>query len=123
MIIYNAHIERVGPCVADGLEENLLITFDARGPADCLDYALVLSPVFQHPTRQILPGDHLQLAGETYLITAAGREAQHNLYELGHLSLVFDAAVFVRHAGCLHLSGVCPTVENLQGNLLILEDI
>lgn len=35
MIIYNARIVRTGPCVADGLADNMLITFDAAGPADC----------------------------------------------------------------------------------------
>lgn len=45
-MIYQAHIERVGPHVADGLADNLLITFLADGPADCLDYALALRPVF-----------------------------------------------------------------------------
>ena len=36
-MIYQAHIERVGPHVADGLADNLLITFLADGPADCLE--------------------------------------------------------------------------------------
>lgn len=121
MIIYNARIVRTGPCVADGLADNMLITFDAAGPADCLDYALVLSPVFKHPTVQILPGDRLQVAGEEYLITAIGREAQHNLYELGHLTLLFDASLFARHAGCLHISGTCPALSDLKDNLIIVE--
>ena len=34
-MIYQAHIEHVGPHVADGLADNLLITFRADGPADC----------------------------------------------------------------------------------------
>lgn len=123
MIIYNARIVQTGPFVAVGLEDNLLITFDADGPADCLDYALVLDPVFRHPTLQIQPGDHLQLAGKEYLITATGSEAQHNLYELGHLTLVFDAGLFARHAGCLHLSGACPALPDLTGNLVIAEAI
>ncbi|EBM4472316.1 PTS sorbitol transporter [Salmonella enterica] len=123
MIIYNARIVRTGPFVADGLADNMLITFDAAGPADCLDYALVLSPVFKHPTLQILPGDRLQVAGEEYLITAIGREAQHNLYELGHLTLLFDASLFARHAGCLHLSGTCPVLSDLKDNLVIAEAV
>ncbi|EPC8059999.1 PTS glucitol/sorbitol transporter subunit IIA [Yersinia enterocolitica] len=123
MIIYNAHIVQTGPFVVDGLADNMLITFDAAGPTDCLDYALVLSPVFMHPTLQILPGDQLQVAGEEYLITAIGREAQHNLYELGHLTLLFDASLFARHAGCLHLSGTCPALSDLQDNLVISEAI
>ncbi|MFZ3391188.1 PTS glucitol/sorbitol transporter subunit IIA [Buttiauxella gaviniae] len=123
MIIYNARIVRTGPCVADGLADNMLITFDAAGPADCLDYALVLSPVFKHPTVQILPGARLQVAGEEYLITATGREAQHNLYELGHLTLLFDASLFARHAGCLHLCGTCPALSDLKDNLIIVEAV
>ncbi|EAO4574718.1 PTS sorbitol transporter [Salmonella enterica] len=123
MIIYNARIVRTGPFVADGLADNMLITFDAAGPADCLDYALVLSSVFKHPTLQILPGDRLQVAGEEYLITAIGREAQHNLYELGHLTLFFDASLFARHAGCLHLSGTCPVLSDLKDTLVITEAI
>lgn len=123
MIIYNAHIERTGPFVADGLADNMLITFDVSGPADCLDYALGLSPLFRHPALPILPGDQLQMAGKEYLITAIGREARHNLYELGHLTLLFDSALFPRHAGCLHLAGPCPSLPDLKGNLIIAEEV
>lgn len=64
-MIYQAHIEHVGPHVADGLADNLLITFRADGPADCLDYALALRPVFQHEHARLRAGDRFTLGGKT----------------------------------------------------------
>ncbi|VEB95360.1 PTS system glucitol/sorbitol-specific transporter subunit IIA [Cedecea lapagei] len=123
MIIYGARIVQAGPLVEDGLAYKMLITFDANGPADCLDYALALRPEVMHPTLPILPDGQLQMAGKEYRITAVGHEARHNLFELAHLTLIFDANLHARHAGCLHLSGTCPSLADLEGNLVISEAI
>lgn len=120
-MIYQAHIERVGPHVADGLADNLLITFRADGPTDCLDYALALRPVFQHEHARLRAGDRFTLGGEDYLITAVGSRALHSLLELGHLTLVFDSASTPRHQGTLHLAGKVPALALLQGYLLVKE--
>ncbi|QDI10523.1 PTS system glucitol/sorbitol-specific transporter subunit IIA [Klebsiella electrica] len=120
-MIYQAHIERVGPHVADGLADNLLITFRADGPADCLDYALALRPVFQHEHARLLAGDRFTLGGEDYLITAVGSCALQALLELGHLTLVFDSASTPRHQGTLHLAGKVPALALLQGYLIVKE--
>ena len=120
-MIYQAHIERVGPHVADGLADNLLITFRADGPADCLDYALALRPVLQHEHARLLAGDRFTLGGEDYLITAVGSSALQALLELGHLTLVFDSASTPRHQGTLHLAGKVPALALLQGYLIVKE--
>lgn len=120
-MIYQAHIEHVGLHVADGLADNLLITFLADGPADCLDYALALQPFFQKDDAQLLAGDLLFIGNENYRITAVGSHALNALLELGHLSLVFDGATTPRHHGCVHLDGAKPTLPLLHGNLTIKE--
>ena len=120
-MIYQAHIERVGPHVADGLADNLLITFRADGPADCLDYALALRPVFQYEHARLRAGDRFTLGGEDYLITAVGSHALQALLELGHLTLVFDSASTPRHQGTLHLAGKVPALALLQGYLIVKE--
>ena len=120
-MIYQAHIERVGPHVADGLADNLLITFRADGPADCLDYALALRPIFQHEHARLLAGDRFTLGSEDYLITAVGSRALQALLELGHLTMVFDSASTPRHQGTLHLAGKVPALALLQGYLIVKE--
>ncbi|EMF1902699.1 PTS sorbitol transporter [Raoultella ornithinolytica] len=121
-MIYQAHIEHVGPHVADGLADNLLITFRADGPADCLDYALALRPVFQYEHARLRAGDRFTLGGEDYLITAVGSHALQALLELGHLTLVFDSASTPRHQGTLHLAGKVPALALLQGGYLIVKE-
>ncbi|ASI57853.1 TPA: PTS glucitol/sorbitol transporter subunit IIA [Raoultella ornithinolytica] len=121
-MIYQAHIEHVGPHVADGLADNLLITFRADGPADCLDYALALRPVFQYEHARLRAGDRFTLGGEDYLITAVGSHALQALLELGHLTLVFDSASTPRHQGTLHLAGKVPALALLQGCYLIVKE-
>lgn len=121
MIIYCAHIVAVGLFVADGLTDKMLITFDSNGPKDCLDYSLSLELSFREESLLILPGDRLVLAGHHYLITAVGKEAQRALFELGHLTLVFNGDLKACHAGTVHLSGPVPKVRDLHGNLVIEE--
>ena len=121
MMTYCARIVAVGPFVVDGLTDNTLITFDSHGPGDCLDYSLSLESSFREESQQILPGDRLMLAGHDYLITAVGQGAQQALYELGHLTLVFDGGLNARHAGAVHLSGPAPELRDLHGNLVIEE--
>lgn len=120
-MIYQAHIERVGPHVADGLADNLLITFRADGPADCLDYTLALRPVFQHEYARLRAGDRFTLGGEDYRITAVGSHALQALLELGPLTLVFDSASAPRHQGTVHLAGKVPALAVLQGDVIVKE--
>lgn len=120
-MIYLATIDRVGPFVADGLAENMLITFLHSGPPDCLDYAVSLLPsqVNRHAT--IAPGDKLQIGTQDWLINAVGEEAQQALFELGHLTLIFDDATTPRHRGAMHLVGPKPSPDTLSGDFAISE--
>ena len=121
MMIYCAHIVAIGLFVADGLTDKMLITFDSNGPKDCLDYSLSLEPSFREESLMILPGDRLMLAGHDYLITAVGKGAQQALFELGHLTLVFNGDLNPCHVGAVHLSGPVPKLHDLHGNLVIEE--
>lgn len=121
MMTYCARIAAIGLFVADGLADRTLITFDNNGPKDCLDYSLSLEPSFREETLLILPGDRLMLATHDYLITAVGKEAQQSLFELGHLTMVFNGSLHVCHARAIHLSGPVPKLRDLSGNLLIEE--
>ncbi|HBR6977493.1 MULTISPECIES: PTS glucitol/sorbitol transporter subunit IIA [Klebsiella] len=121
MMIYCARITAIGLFVADGLTDKMLITFDSNGPKDCLDYSLSLEPTMREANLFILPGDTLLLAGYSYLITAVGREAQQSLFELGHLTLVFNGDLNPCHVGAVHLSGPVPKLHDLHGNLVIEE--
>lgn len=120
-MIYLATIERVGPYVADGLAENMLITFDSNGPKDCLAYAVSLSPSRTNPHATLAPGDRLQIGAHDYLINAVGDGAQQALLELDHLTLFFDGAVTPRHRGALHLIGPTPSPGTLAGEFAISE--
>jgi PTS system glucitol/sorbitol-specific IIA component len=120
-MIYQAHIERIGPHVADGLADNLLITFRADGPADCLDYALALRPVFRHEHAGLLAGDRLVIGSENYSISAVGSHALQALLELGHLTFIFDGADTPRHSGTVHLAASAPAFDSLQGDMVLKE--
>ncbi|RPH28245.1 PTS sorbitol transporter [Buttiauxella warmboldiae] len=120
-MIYLATIDRVGPFVADGLAENMLITFLHSGPPDCLAYAVSLSPLQADSHATIAPGDKLQIGTHDYLIHAVGEGAQQALFELGHLTLIFDGAATPRHRGALHLIGPTPSPEALTGDFAISE--
>lgn len=121
MMTYCARIVAIGLFVADGLTDKMLITFDNNGPKDCLDYSLSLEPTMREENLFILPGDTLLLAGYSYLITAVGKEAQQSLFELGHLTLVFNGDLNPCHVGAVHLSGPVPNLRDLHGNLVIEE--
>lgn len=121
MMIYCARIVTIGQFVADGLADRMLITFDSKGPKDCLDYSLSLEPSFRKENPMILPGDRLILAKHDYLVTCVGKGAQQALSELGHLTLVFNGGLHPRHAGAVHLSGPVPDLHDLRGNLVIEE--
>ncbi|EHF4930885.1 TPA: PTS glucitol/sorbitol transporter subunit IIA [Enterobacter hormaechei subsp. xiangfangensis] len=121
MMIYCARIVAIGLFVADGLTDKMLITFDSSGPKDCLDYSLSLEPSIREETLMILPGDRLMLASHNYLVTAVGKEAQQSLFELGHLTMVFNGSLNACHARAIHLSGPVPKLRDLYGNLLIEE--
>ena len=121
MMIYCARITAIGLFVADGLTDKMLITFDSNGPKDCLDYSLSLEPSFREEILMILPGDRLLLAGHDYLVTSVGKGAQQALFELGHLTLVFNGDLNPCHVGAVHLSGPVPNLRDLHGNLVIEE--
>lgn len=121
MIIYSARITRVGPYVPAGLQEQMLITFAADGPADCLDYALALSPHGTYRPQPVIPGNRLTLGGQSRVITAVGQDASQALFSLGHLTLIFDAGSTPRHRGALHLTGDAPAPGQLHGDLMIVE--
>ena len=63
----------------------------------------------------ILPGDRLLLAGHDFLVTAVGKGAQQALFELGHLTLVFNGDLNPCHVGAVHLSGPVPSLRDLHG--------
>ncbi|HAV8283182.1 TPA: PTS glucitol/sorbitol transporter subunit IIA [Escherichia coli] len=121
MMTYCARIVAIGLFVADGLADRTLITFDSNGPKDCLDYSLSLEPSFREVNLLILPGNRLLLASHDYLVTAVGKEAQQSLFELGHLTMVFNGSLNACHAGAIHLSGPIPKLHDLYGDLLIEE--
>ncbi|MEQ0274295.1 PTS glucitol/sorbitol transporter subunit IIA [Klebsiella sp. CN_Kp100] len=121
MMTYCARIVAIGLFVADGLADRMLITFDSSGPNDCLDYSLSLDPTFREENLLILPGDRLMLANYDYLVTAVGKEAQRSLFELGHLTMVFNASLNACYAKAVHLSGPVPKLRDLSGNLRIEE--
>ena len=117
MMTYCARIVAIGLFVADGLSDRTLITFDSNGPKDCLDYSLSLEPSFREVNLLILPGDRLLLASHDNV----GKEAQQSLFELGHLTMVFNGSLNACHAGAIHLSGPIPKLHDLYGDLLIEE--
>lgn len=121
MIIWSAHITRVGPYVAAGLRDHMLITFAADGPADCLDYALALSPDETYRLQPVIPGNRLVLGDRSWVITAVGHDASQTLFSLAHLTLIFDGGGTPRHRGVLHLAGSAPDTGELHGDLMIVE--
>ena len=54
-------------------------------------------------------GQGLQIADQSWTITALGAVAQTNLANLGHVTLVFDGAVEPRMPGAVHAGGVDAT--------------
>jgi PTS system glucitol/sorbitol-specific IIA component len=97
-MIYQAHIERVGPHVADGLADNLLITFRADGPADCTGLRPGPAARFSARACPTTSGRSIHARGELPHHRRWQPRLQA-LLELGHLTLVFDSASTPRHQG------------------------
>ncbi|MCL7653513.1 PTS sorbitol transporter [Klebsiella pneumoniae] len=121
MIFSPPQMTAIGRFVAGGPTDKMLLPFDSNGPKDCLDYSLSLEPSFREESLMILPGDRLLLTGHDYLITAVGKGAQQALFELSHLTLVFNGDLNPCHVGAVHLSGPVPKLHDLHGNLVIEE--
>ncbi|QKJ86061.1 PTS system, glucitol/sorbitol-specific IIA component [Paramixta manurensis] len=119
--LFSATLAEMGRLVLEGLDENMLITFNRDAPEDFLDYVLLLEEIEYANDRQPISGkDYLQLGTENYLITAIGDAAWSNLCQLGHATLIFDGETTPRGYGAIHLEKKSlPEKSRLSGKMII----
>ncbi len=102
--MYQSIITGLGEQAMDFREENMLILFADNAP-DALAEIAVLHEHKAMPEKEIKAGDSFFIAGEKYLVTAVGREANHTFQTMGHCTLRFDGQDEPNLPGEIQLSG------------------
>ncbi|SQI37264.1 PTS system glucitol/sorbitol-specific transporter subunit IIA [Leminorella richardii] len=118
--IWRAQISAVGKEAAGFLSEGRIILFSDQAPQDLIDYCLVHGG--SSLTKPIAVGQHLELYGKVYPITAVGEVASQNLEQLGHITLQFDGATQPELPGTVHLDGSAPSRLDEQGEIVLFEE-
>ncbi|HHY88584.1 MAG TPA: PTS glucitol/sorbitol transporter subunit IIA [Chloroflexi bacterium] len=97
MIKYQATVTYIGPLVSEFLDSGIVVLFGEDAPEELRDFAIIHDG--HELIESIIPGDCVQIRGETYRINAVGEVANSNLANLGHLVLKFNGANEVEMPG------------------------
>lgn len=105
-MLYCTEVTYIGEFAAESLQDNMMILFSDNAPSDIADYCYI------HPhadlVGDIVPGHHLKLGSQSYLVTAVGNVANQNLASLGHITIRFDGNHIAEYPGTIHVHGDCP---------------
>ena len=104
---YTTTVVEVGPDAPEFLAEKMAITFAGDAPESLRSYCFIIEKA--ELDGDLAVGQGLQIADQSWTITALGAVAQTNLANLGHVTLVFDGAVEPRMPGAVHAGGVDAT--------------
>ena len=121
--LWNAVVLRVGKGAQDMLDTGVIVLFGEPVP-DALSDICVLhnrggrSPMT--PTREIVPGDVLNIAGTRYTIDEVGESATSNLGALGHVRLYFNSPDQSLLAGAIKVSRAQPQLPSQCAILTIV---
>lgn len=114
--IYATEITRIGPQVAELLEEaGILIMFEEGAPPELAE----MSVLHEHVERREEPpevGDVVVIGDHEFQITAVGEKAWKNVLELGHASFKFDGAQEAELPGqiCLEGQGAKDLIDSMR---------
>lgn len=99
---YSVRILEVGKNAYDMMENNMIILFNQNAPEDLKPFCVITDHNKYEGKIEI--GDRLTINDQKYSITAIGRVANENLYNLGHVTLCFDGAKKPKLPGHIHLT-------------------
>ncbi|ULR33132.1 PTS glucitol/sorbitol transporter subunit IIA [Dickeya fangzhongdai] len=118
-VAWQATIRAIGHEAEAMRQENRLILFSDRVPPELGAYCLLHQDGEWH--RPLAVNQQLELDGKSYVITAVGDIANHNLRELGHITLLFDGGAAAELPGAVHVRGNIPDKLPSSGNITIFE--
>lgn len=118
-VAWQATIRAIGHEAEAMRQENRLILFSDRVPPELGAYCLLHQDGEWH--RPLAVNQQLELDGKSYVITAVGDIANHNLRELGHITLLFDGGAVAELPGTVHVRGNIPDKLPGSGNITIFE--
>lgn len=87
-IKYELEVTRLGELVSEFLNSGIIVFFGEQAPDELTDFAIIHNGT--ELREQIIPGDHVQVADESFQILAVGDVANQNLANLGHLVMKFN---------------------------------
>lgn len=100
-VIYENKVKGMGECAREFRESNLIVIFGDNAPEEIKDYCYVVDVMPIHGA--IAPGQTVIIDGESYKITAVGREAPVTLAGLGHCSFCFSGQTEVDLQGTIYV--------------------
>lgn len=103
MYQYRTTILSIGQYAQEALADNMMVLFGEDAPEDIKEYCFVHS---QDRLKSELDLNSTLLIGDcAYIVTSVGNVANHNLRELGHVTLKFDGQKTPELPGTIHLIG------------------
>lgn len=111
--LWNAVVLRSGPGAREMLNAGVIVLFGEPVP-DALSEICVVHTrggrTPSAPTRPIVPGDVLTVAGTEFTVDEVGESANSNLSDLGHVVLYFNSPAQSLLPGAIKVSGPTPRV-------------
>jgi glucitol/sorbitol PTS system EIIA component len=81
-------VSSIGPMALDFVEDKVLILFGPQAPAELKEVAIIHE--FENEAQEpVVVGQRLLIDDQVYHVLTLGTEANHNLLELGHISIYF----------------------------------
>ncbi len=116
-LLFDAVGSATGSLVDDGLQDNMLITFNSNAPKDYLEYVLTLENIsYEQHITPCLDDLWLRINNIDYQVTAMGHSAWDNLSRLGHITIFFDGKDIPAGYGSVHVkSAQTPSAEMVRG--------
>ncbi|ACS85938.1 PTS glucitol/sorbitol transporter subunit IIA [Musicola paradisiaca] len=118
-VVWQATIRAVGQEAEAMRQDNRVILFSDCVPPDLGAYCLLHQD--DEWFQPLAVDQQLELDGKNYVITAVGDVANHNLRELGHITLLFDGSATAELPGTVHVKGNIPDKLPGSGNIIISE--
>lgn len=100
-MIFKTNITGIGSEAEQFKSERLIILFGEGMPAELADYCYTIS--LKKASGNIQNGMHIHFDDQSYEITSVGNAAEHNLNELGHISIKFNGAKEADLPGTLYV--------------------
>lgn len=87
-VVYETEVTAVGPMAVEFAAEGILVFFGSDAPEELHEFAII----HEHSpnTRDVVPGDVIEIGGETFEVTGVGDVANENLRNLGHVVVKFN---------------------------------